>query len=265
MNLTKGKISKIINTKSQSNKNRKLGKIGKNGKKNEHYRTYKTNMHFNLINKTIKRMKGGVAYENAINNNTEDIFDKFSVTLDDVSFNGKSIPKIYDFDYIPPKLAEKDLTSSLNLKSTPQKSTFLKSVKGKASSLKKYVNNVMNDDNDNNLSSINNNYTPTSERAIKSKGLFGSTHIKAINPLINMESNNNNNISTKSIEDVLQIKSELMKELVGEKSSKEIIQIVEDWIDDRIKKSCKNNMNIDGGLQNSKEAVGELLNTTANI
>jgi hypothetical protein len=80
-----------------------------------------------------------------------------------------------------------------------------------------------------------------------------------------MESNNNNNTSTKSIEDVLQIKSELMKELVGEKSSKEIIQIVEDWIDDRIKKSCKNNMNIDGGLQNSKEAVGELLNTTANI
>jgi len=233
MKLSKGRLLKIINSKSQSNKKRKLGK---RGKKSEHYQSLKNNKHFNLNNKTIRRMKGGDLVKVG---EDEDNFTKFDVTLDDVSFDGKTIPKIYNFEHIPEQIPVQ------NSQSESSSST---------------VDNMDINNDNNNQSNASLTSVSTKNTSQDSEGVFGVTYV-----------NNHNLTSTNAAAEqlvnddlqLIQTKEPLIKENVGEMSSQEIIKIVEDWVDARIKKSCENNTNIQGCLQ-GEQAVSKLVETFTN-
>ena len=257
MKLSKGRLIKIINTKSQSNKNRKLGK---RGKKSEHYRSYKNNKPFNLNNKTIRRMKGGEVGEVGEGIKDEDNFTKFKVTLDDVSFDGKTIPKIYDFEYIPQQIPVQNSQS-----------------KSSSSTVDMDINNDdnnNNNDNNNNSNQLNASITDVSmentpqgsEEGVSSGDVFGVTYVndhKLTSTNVDVEQLVNEQQLVNDDLQVIETKEQLIKENVGEMSSQEIIKIVEDWVDARIKKSCENNTNIQGGLQ-GEPAVSKLVKTFTN-
>jgi hypothetical protein len=227
--------------------------LGKRGKKSEHYQSYKNNKHFNLNNKTIRRMKGGDLVkvgEVGEGIKDEDNFTKFDVTLDAVSFDGKTIPKIYDFEHIPEQIPVQNSQS-----------------KSSSSTVDMDINNDNNNYSNNNSNQSNASFTDVStENTPQGSGdVFGVTYVNdhkitstnaAAEQLVNEPQLVNDDLQ------ITQTKEQLIKENVGEMSSQEIIKIVEDWVDARIKKSCENNTNIQD-LQ-GEPAVSKLVETFTN-
>ena len=157
----------------------------------------------------------------------------FTVTLDDVSFDGKTIPKIYDFEYIPQQIPVQNSQSTLPASTDD--------------------NNQLNTNSQSTLPASTDDSNQTNTRTIDGVGVV--TNVKDIKPAPSNTVDEQNVNDYNALQNI-KTKEQLIKENVGEMSSQEIVEMVEDWVNGRIKKSCENNTNIQGdGLQQEKAVV----------
>ena len=155
----------------------------------------------------------------------------------------KKIMKMYDFSYTP---LTDDVDKYNSLISLPEEEE----------------KEEEKEEEDKNEIDIQNNYDDDIKIQTSSP-VYGSVSNKGrsdFNPTL-ITNSSSPNIDKLDESEVQAIKDNLMREMLGPKTIKEIGEIVDEWINLKIEKSIEANIGNNDGLQNSLSASKELINT----